>query len=188
MVNLMKQHTFELSDSGKEFPARFGGQSITYDYPDSWQELLDTQMPEGVSADSDEGKAVLLNAVMSQSHHLNKQKAAKAFLGAEVGEKDNKRYKYGSEGEIADLIVQATKIANDTKLPKPGAARGEGVTTKLAKSEASRAVAEKKAEQATASIREMYLKLPRNARGAFGADLVERGVFTQEELDELNKQ
>lgn len=190
----MKQHTFTLSNSGKEFPAHFGGQEMTYSYPENMTEVLDL-LPEKVSAEEKQAlaeafekaplaAAILYGKVMGQGIHLDIQKAGKDKLGAEEGEKDARRYVHAKTD-----VAKATEIMgaafSEYRIPEPGTARGQGQGTKLARTEAAKVKAETERDVARANLATAYRMIPKNARGEYGAKLVAEGVFTQEELDAL---
>lgn len=177
----MKQHTFKLSDSGKEFPARFGGLEVTYNYPENMEEVR-RLVPEDQDAD-----ACIYGKVMNQGIHLDIQKSIKDALG-ETDSDGNYIHAEGREGalKLEDVPALALKISDEYRLPVPGVKRGEGKAAKAAQAVKRAEQAEKKLDVVKEAIAAQFKNLPKNARGAFATDLVQRGVFTQEEIDALN--
>lgn len=179
----MKQHTFKLSDSGKEFPVRFGKQEVTYDYPADMAELRDLAEKAAATHTPKEGEdkatadTILYGMATGQGYHLNRQKAIKDELANDEANKDL---------TVEQAIARAVKetAAPEVGCPVPGTRRGEGKGTKLARAEAGRVKAEQKADAALDAALLAYKQLPKNLRAQYGATLVERGLATQEQLDE----
>ena len=170
----MKQHTFTLKKGGKEFPDRFGGQELTYSYPDTLEEvyaLIPDPLPEGITRE-----AIILSKILGQGIHLDIQKDGKDALNDEAV----------AQMDVAGGLAYAQNQMTTYRLPVPGTKRGEGKAGKVAKAEARATKAEQDAEAAKQELREAYSLLPRNARAKFAANLVARGVFTQEEIAALD--
>lgn len=190
----MNQNTFTLSNSGKEFPARFGGIELTYNYPTTWPELI-ALLPEGIDGSAfaeaaeknPEAAAVIYGKIMGQGIHLDMQKDAKDALGKEEGEKDKRKYVH-ADADLATVPTIAQGAFDGYKMPKPGSRRGEGQGTKLARTEARANKAEAEATAAKAGLAVAYKQIPKNARKDFGARLVAEGVFSEDELKALDEQ
>lgn len=163
---MAKEFIFKLSSTAKEYPARFGGHEVTLTLPETMDEV------RGLVADGQDADAVVLGLITGQGLRLTKQKKVKDVLGSD----DVK------ELSVEQAIAKARAEAESMKLGAPRA-KGEGGRRSKRVAEA-----EAKAETATSALRETYLAVPAAVRKNLRKQLLAQGVFTEEQLDELDQQ
>lgn len=175
-------HKFPLKKGSKEFPDRFGGLEVEYQYPADWDTLVamaDAALVGFVPKDGETAPTrqdLLYNLAMHQSGHLNIQKAIKAYLDTEAA----------AAQSTAEAVASAVARGEKEVVTIPGTRRGEGRTGKVARAEARAEKAEQKEQAALALLEQQYLLMPKSARASFAARLIEQGILTQERVAELN--
>jgi hypothetical protein len=158
---------------GTEFPEAYAGIEVRYTTPDTLAEiegLIDPSVP------ADKRESVIVSGFNGQGYSLSVQKRIKDLLNTKEAAA---RLKAGGPGDTAPEIAQ--DMADKASKEKLGAprAKGEGTSGKVAKAEA-------KAEAATSTARNMYLKMPAAMRKQFRPELLAAGTFTEEQLDEMD--
>jgi hypothetical protein len=181
----MKEYSYELPSTGKEFPARFGGRTLTYELPstlDEYRALVDSSV--------EDVDAVLVSNLVDTNQGLNLrvQKFIKARLDSK--EAPAPAAADATEEQIAEqeATVQAfiDKALADALAAKIGAprAKGEGSGAKVKKElDTARAAL----EATRAALQEAYTGLPKNTRKSFRDKLLAQGTFTAEELDAMDQ-
>lgn len=186
------EHTFELSNSGKEFPARFGGQKVTYTAPEAvlggetvqqvraklgatpFDRSLDAIL--SVCDPTADAGAVLVAKFNGQGYHLDYQKAVKAALGQE---KDKKNVH-------ADLSVEAAMAVVETRMKEFKIGAPPEKKEKGAKNKERAEKAEARAAAKDSGARMLYIGLSPAQRKQFRPQLIAQGTFTAEELDGID--
>lgn len=184
----MKSHKWTLKKGSTEFPDRFGGQEVEYQEPTETSELtaqIDKVLAKHNGQDPKPEKTytredILFDMSLNQGWNLNFQKRIKDLLNDESLK----------EQSVSAALAWALKRAVDENagVKIPGTRRGEGKGSKVARITAEKEKVEKKAESAVAALEKAYLQMPKAARAAFAAGLVEQGILTKERLAELDAQ
>lgn len=169
----MKEFTFKLTADAKEYPSRFGGNEVVLNLPENLAEVR-TRIADGVDQD-----AAIYGLCVGQGLRLTIQKRVKDVLGAEKTTLDGKE-QATKDVDVPTMLAHAVREANAVKI---GAPRAVGTSGKSSKAVAA---AEAKAETATSALRDTYLSLPAAMRKTVRKDLLTRGVFTEEQLTEMD--
>jgi hypothetical protein len=163
----MREKAFKLLDTGAEYPARFGGQEVILSYPTTREEVL-ARLEEGADAEK-----VLDGFIFGQGINLTIQKWFKDELNRlATGEGDSEKAARDGKSD-AELIELARERVAERKF-------GNGKKSKAVQE------AEAKADAAKGLLRETYLAVPPAVRKTLRPDLLNRGVFTEQELDEMD--
>ena len=179
----MKEHKgWKIKDGSTEVPARFHGQEIVYSKPSTADELrsiIDRAVEKHNKAHADKQVTrddVVYGLAMNQGYNLNVQKRVKDILDSDAVK----------ELGVAEAIAYAVKTANDEEAGAriPGTTRGEGRASKVKAAEAKAARSEAKVADLTEQLRLAYTSMAKNARATWAAGLLEKGLVTQEQLDE----
>lgn len=160
----MSEFTFKLKSDAKEYPARFGGNEVKLTLPESLDGV------RGMIEDGADQDAVILGLVIGQGLRLSKQKRVKDVLASDAVK----------DMDVPAAIAHARDQAESMKLGAPRA-KGEGGRRSKRVAEA-----EAKAENATTALRETYKAVPAAVRKSLRADFLSRGVFTEEQLGEMD--
>ena len=189
----MSKHTFKLKDTAKEYPARFGGQTVEYTRPDAVEgETVADALKRVRKDDSPLGKtlvnllrvcdpkadagAVIAGKFNGQGYDLDYQKEVKAFLGQE---KDGKNVH--ADKDTAEVISALGAHMKDFRIGAPTTRVSRG----SAKERAERAEAE--AKQVKSSAVEMYRALSPEDRERFRPMLLANGTLTEQEAAEIDQ-
>lgn len=178
----MAEREFTTSDSGKEFPARFGGIVVRYSVPDVVPGDLDATIEnlKGVIHPDADPATVIGGRFNGQGYDLEMQKRAKSFLGREEGEKGAKKSVHADKTvEQVTEELFAYVASDDCRLLKNPPVAGEGAGSKA---KAELAAEKAKVAALTDSVKETYLDLPANHRAKMRAKLLGRGAPYTEEL------
>jgi hypothetical protein len=159
----MRETTFKLRE-GSEFPVRFAGHEVTYNVPQTLDEIRALLAPE---ANEEE---VIVGFFNGQGYNLTVQKAIKAYLATDEAAKL----------DVGEALSAAVTKATEGQLGAPRV-KGEGKGTKVARAEA-------KAEGATEGALAMYRAMPAKLRAQLREQVIEtsKGAITADMLDSID--
>lgn len=181
----MAQRTFTTTDTGKEYPARFGGMVFTYEVPDAVRGDLDATLDalRAIVHPEADFATVLVQRVNGQGYDLEVQKRIKAFLGKEEGEKNAKMsvWRDKSVEEVYEA-ARAFVASDECRLLREPPVAGEGTGGKTAKLAAERDAAKQEAQAFADSVKMTYLMVPAAHRRTIRKQLLEKGAPFTEEL------
>lgn len=170
----MAEFTFKLKSDATEYPSRFGGNEVKLTLPDTLDGVRE-MIQDGVDQD-----AVLLGLITGQGLRLSKQKKVKDVLGAEKYTGPDGVTHVMKDVGVAEALELARQAAENMRLAAPRA-KGKG-----GRRSARVAEAEAKAESAASALRDTYMKVPASVRKGLRADLLARGMFTEEQLTAMD--
>ena len=158
------KYTFT-KENGLEYPARFKGQAVTYQLPETLDEFRSARIAPDANADD-----VIMGAINGQGLSLTIQKSLK-----------DKAASIADDVPLEDAVATLTDHAANFRLGAPRA-KGEGTGRKNGKV----AAAEAKADAAVTAALDLYRTMPRNLRSKVRDQLLASNVVTAEELDAVD--
>ena len=171
----MREKAFKLTDSGAEYPSRFGGQEVILTYPTTRDEVRE-RIEDGADPEK-----VMDGFVFGQGINLTIQKWFKDELNR-VATSDTDEAKAAREGKTdAELIEMARKAVADRKFGEQRQRTGTGKKSKAVQE------AEAKVDTAKEALRATYASVPKSVRKTLRDDLLNRGIFTEAELAEMDQ-
>lgn len=168
----MAEHIFTCTDKGTEYPDRFAGHEVRYNVPEA--------VPGDVNAtlaniqERIDGEADAADVLASYFNGYGLTYSVNGLI---------KRFLNSDEAAKLDTdaaIAEATKRANEYRVGAPVKRSGGGKKSKAVQE------AEAKVATQTNALRESYLAAPASVRKYLRGDLVARGIFTEEQLDEMD--
>lgn len=170
----MREKAFKLLDTGAEYPARFGGQEVILSYPTTREEVL-ARLEDGAEAEK-----VLDGFIFGQGINLTIQKWFKDELNRlATGEGETEKALRAGKTD-AELIELARERVAERKFGEQRQRTGNGKKSKAVQE------AEAKVDAAKDVLRGTYLSVPKAVRKTLRPDLLNRGIFTEQELDEMD--
>lgn len=174
-INMAREKAFKLTDSGAEYPNRFGGQEVILSYPTTREEVRE-RIEEGADPEK-----VTDGFVFGQGINLTIQKWFKDELNR-IATSDSDEAKAEREGKTdAELIELARANVAERKFGVQRM-RGEGGGS----GKKAIAAAEAKVADSREAVKAAYGMVPKSVRKTMREDLINRGIFTEAEMDELD--
>lgn len=171
---MAREKAFKLTDSGAEYPNRFGGQEVILSYPTTREEVI-ARLEDGTDPEK-----VLDGFIFGQGINLTIQKWFKDELNR-LATSDTDEAKAAREGKTdAELIELARANVAERKFGVQRTRTGTG-TGKKALAEAEAKVADSRE-----AVKAAYGMVPKSVRKTMREDLINRGIFTEAEMDELD--
>lgn len=171
---MAREKAFKLTDSGAEYPSRFGGQEVILSYPTTREEVI-ARLEDGTDPEK-----VLDGFIFGQGINLTIQKWFKDELNR-IATSETDEAKAARDGKSdAELIELARTSVADRKFGVQRT-RGEGGGVK-----AKVAAAEAKVADSREAVKAAYGMVPKSVRKTMREDLINRGIFTVAEMDELD--
>lgn len=169
----MAEFNFKLKSDAKEYPSRFGGNEVTLTLPDDLAGIR-ARVQDGVDADK-----AIHGLCVGQGLRLTLQKKVKDFLSQDKVTLGGEEL-VAKDVDVPTMLEAARQAAEAFKIGAPRVA-GQG-----GRQSARVAEAEAKAENATTALRDTYLAVPAAVRKNLRKDFLARGVFTEEQLAEMD--